>query len=198
MATAAPMRKRFRFDRNSFSPVWGILLAIVLSSGCRLKSPTIQEQQALVARNSFPSGPPPWISSSALGSNPGARLSFGNLFGSQSSIGVHQDTIPTPTRAERLVALQSQGQEQASTQPTARLDSPLERISAVCPGTERQVNDAITTVEDGEQIDKLLSLTRACPNSSDLWQWLGEAYQRTNQSVSANRCFKRARELEQT
>ena len=74
---------------------------------------------------------------------------------------------------------------------SAEPDSPLQRISKLCPSVESETTDALTTTDLRARIRKYESLTNRCPDSADLWLWLGKDYEKAELPVKAGRCFER-------
>jgi hypothetical protein len=168
---------------KALSLLWLTLLpiALIALSGCRFKVPTKAEQAALVEMGAFPGGPPAWMSA-AVG--PHQRDSSGFIPEFFSPRG---ETAEQRARLSGIVPAQSTAAKSAS---PAAVD-PLSRIAALCPDVERDVNEAITTIELNDRVNKYVLLTQRCSGSSDLWLWLGKDYLKQNRMAEAGRAFEK-------
>lgn len=190
-----------------------ILASAGLAAGCRIKSPTLEEQRALAERGAFGSGTPAWMSAAA-----GVRSGSGGGIGGglipqvfsppgDSIAGNTQQQAALRKSAEEALDEQREAQQKLRTADdrttkatdtygsrsgATEKESPLDRILAACPGIESQVNDALTTVDTDQRIAKYVQLTNRCSHSWDLWLWLGKDYQKKNRLVQASRCYEKA------
>lgn len=106
----------------------------------------------------------------------------------------------TSSKAEATSSMAETGSPMAeATAPVSSAVSPigeavgsLAKIDQLCPGTEKRVNDALTTTDMAERIAKYEALTARCPESSDLWVWLGKDYESMKMFSDAGRCYQRA------
>jgi tetratricopeptide (TPR) repeat protein len=153
---------------------------MLIASACHFKSPSIHEQQELIAKGAFPSGIPPWVAPAALNRQPGKRLAFG-------IVGDHSSSILLPQNQFEVQNIQSIENINENKKPLSALD----RIALICPTLERQTNDALITVKPEERIRKFEYLVRVCQRSEDLWLWLGESYLQQDELIQAKRCFER-------
>lgn len=186
-----------------------VFAALLAAGGCRVKSPTLDEQRELVRRGAFPSGTPGWMASqTGLGTQ--GRAGFGGLIpqvfstpaestsgSSQLLATIEQQTAERERRLQQE-QLDRQRADDRSTQALSATgvkdekDSPLNRINRACPGIESQVNEALTTIDIEQRIAKYVTLTNRCPHSFDLWLWLGKDYEKRNKLVQASRCYEKA------
>ncbi len=165
--------------------------------GCRIKSPSLEEQQALVQRGAFPSGTPGWLAAPTGVGNPISAGGFiptgfappsaGTVAGGASAASARKDA-----ELEYAAKQKAEAARQAQLRGEVKKDSPLSRIESVCPGLEREVTDALTTTALDERLQKYIKLTTRCSNSWDLWLWLGKDYQKKKQLVQASRCFEKS------
>ena len=174
------------------------LLALALCSliACRLKAPTVAEQQKLQEMGAFPSGPPPWVSTGARGATVGSWGLGGVGGGSYGSpTGGGGGISRTLNKQESLQEIQQKRAVQTAKVETPEQNSPLGRIEAICPNVERDVTAALTTEETEIRAAKYLALTIRCPNSWDLWLWLGKDYLKLNRNAEAGRAFEKVLSL---
>ena len=171
----------------TFSLALGAMLV-----GCRIKAPTLEEQQALSEQGAFGTGTPNWVARSTAGSS---RSSGGFL-----SISAPEGVIP-PTRVvdsrDRLSI--------AKTRSEKKTLSPFEQLAEDCPGIESDVNDALTTMDVIERVSKYEMLISKCRDNEQLLLWLAEDYillndfsegRRTvNKILTLNSDSQQAREL---
>lgn len=174
-----------------------LLLNLGFLVGCRLKVPNVTEQQKLMEKGAFPSGPPPWVASVALGGARGRHL--GSMvapgFSASGFSGSGQAMVAQSTGSEeiqeRIEQQKQKGAEQKPQQQTTS-QSPLDAIVQLCPEVERDTAKALVIADTNIQIESYTKLVKRCPKSPDLWTWLGEAYYRTGLIVSAKKCFQQA------
>ena len=177
------------------------LLALALCSlaACRLKAPTVAEQQKLQEMGAFPSGPPPWVSTGARGATVGTwglGGVGGGSYGSPTGAGGGRGGISrTLNKQESLQEIQQKRAAQVVKVDTPEQKSPLGRIEATCPNVERDVTAALTTEETEIRAAKYLALTIRCPSSWDLWLWLGKDYLKLNRNAEAGRAFEKVLNL---
>ena len=174
----------------------GAVTCLVLF-GCRIKSPSLEEQQALVQRGAFPSGTPGWLAAPTGVSNPisaGGFIPTGFSAPSSGTVAGGASAAAERKTAELEYAAKQKAEaaRQAELRGEVKKDSPLARIETVCPGLESQVTDALTTTGLDERLQKYVRLTSRCSNSWDLWLWLGKDYQKKKQLVQASRCFEKS------
>ncbi len=74
----------------------------------------------------------------------------------------------------------------------AAKESPLARIDRLCPGLESEVVKALQVVELAARRQIYESLVVRCPNSSDLWAWLGRDYEAEGKLDRAGRCYEKS------
>lgn len=179
----------------------GIPLAVVVvaaAGGCRFVVPDIHEQQELAKRGAFAGGTPAWVATSNKGVSSAGRSSTGFLPESYSTD--LSGTSVSPVYAAMTNDTKSQladAQKAAAVRKAAEpMQGPLDRIAKACPGTEAEVNDALTTVEAPLRLEKYRALTRQCSASADLWIWNGKEYLAIGKLADAGRCFDQALVLE--
>ncbi len=170
-------------------------IVAVAVCGCRIKSPSMAEQQYLIQKGSFPGGTPEWIASPSPGGSLGGGFSGGFIpqsfirrvpGQSESQVADARFAASPAGSAVTPKALEQQQNSAAAESP----NSPLARIASVCPSIESEVNDALLTTDLRQRIRKYESLTVRCPNSGDLWLWLGKDYSKDNQLVKDGRSFE--------
>lgn len=170
------------------------LSVLHLGAGCRLKVPNVSEQQKLMEKGAFPNGPPSWVASVALGGARGRHLPS-MLAPGFSSSGSRQAVGGPITGSEEIQArLERQTPKQTEQKPQQKTDSnsPLSAIAQLCPEVERDTAKTLVIPDTQTQIDHYTILVKRCPNSPDLWTWLGEAYYRKGLVISAKKCFQQA------
>lgn len=171
-----------------------LLLSLLLScvlSGCRFKVPTAKEQDALVAKGSFPSGTPAWLaaansSGKSTGQSSGLiPLDLSNAFNSRN----RQGNVALEASPEEEAAAGKKASSSAhETDDTASEESsPLERIYQKCPAIEQEVKQALLTLERESRIQKWESITKRCRESQDIWLWLGLDYTAVGRLQDASR-----------
>lgn len=178
-----------------------ICLSLAMTTaGCSFKSPSMAEQQYLIQKGAFPGGVPEWVASPAPGGNFGGSFAGGfipqsfvrrNPGQSESEIANAQFASSAAGSSVLPRALVTPAETKTKTD-SEESKSPLHRIAAVCSSAEADVNDALLTTDLHQRIRKYESLTVRCPNSADLWLWLGKDYAKDGQPVKAGRCYERA------
>ena len=174
-----------------------IFFSVPALSSCRLKFPSTRESRELVAQGAFPGGAPRWIP--AVRGERSARRASGFVPESYSSPRAESEKRGLSATRDLGFADDRQADTLARNAAAAEVDaapsaslSPLERIAQVCAGLDSQVNAALTTTNMSERIEKYRSLVNRCPNSADLWFWLGRDYYRQNNLAQAGRCLEQA------
>ena len=177
------------------------LLASVFLNSCRFKLPSVNEGQVFKRSGAFTTEVPGWVNQNR-DEAPELTTNSGVLplaAGTSASVEQSRASLPTGAAAvqgelqhkikkgseERNKAKIAEGNDQIDD------NSPLGRIEAVCPGLESDVSDSLTTTDTESRIRKYESLTRRCPDSADLWLWLGKDYQSEKRLAEASRCFER-------
>lgn len=170
-----------------------------LTAGCRFKSPTVEEQKYLLEKGAFPGGVPPWVTTPTGG----GALGGGGLFSgglipqtfTGTTLSNSQTGVPAAggagSSANVFVAPRIVAPPVKTVEHEPEKDSPLERIATLCPSIESEVSSALITTELRARIRKYESLTTRCPDSWDLWLWLGKDYEKNGEPVKAGRSFER-------
>lgn len=181
-------------SQSSLRHLVGVVALVVVASGCRIVVPSVEEQKYLAAQGAFAGGAPAWVST--------------HVRPSESSSGLIPESYSSPNSirgdlaSDRLVEQEQQQVVAGAVAPQSDEKpvptSPLDRIAAVCPGIDKAVNDALTTVELEQRIAQYSNLTVQCSGSSDLWIWLGNDYLKANQIPQAKRAFDQALIVEPT
>ncbi|MFN8392052.1 MAG: hypothetical protein U0136_17305 [Bdellovibrionota bacterium] len=180
-------------------------LSVTLLSSCQFKSPTVAEQKYLVEKGAFPAGTPGWIATPlAGGALPGGGSYSGGLI-PQTFTGStpHQNRSAAPTAEESRSSagtfkIPTALAEKKEVEDDKDASSPLHRIAKLCPSVESEVNDALITVDLKQRIRKYESLTLRCPQSADLWLWLGKDYSKDGEDVKAGRSFEKVLVIDAT
>ena len=171
-----------------------VTIGLVLSAAaCRVKSPTIPEQQALMNRGSFPAGTPPWLYAGAGTGVP------------QAQSGVVAPTVSAPApianqaessdmQNKQLLATSAKPAEPAKKAPA--VGSPFDRITTLCPNAESAVRQTLTETDREKRISQYEALTKSCPSSTDLWSWLGSDYKKAGRYDEAKSAFEQALALD--
>ena len=175
----------------------GIPLAAIVASGaggCRFIAPDIKEQQELANRGAFANGTPAWVPTSNKGVSSAGRSSTGFLPDSYSA--ELSGTSVSPVYAAMTNDTKAQWAEEQKAETVRKAaepkQGPLDRIAKACPGTEAEVNEALTTVEAPARLEKYSALTRTCSASTDLWIWNGKEFLSSGKLTDAARCFDQA------
>ncbi len=176
-------KKLLKGSFSEYNRLRYFLLSALFCFGCHLKLPTPAEQSELVKRGTYPNGVPPWISSTVLGAVPGKRLNMGFI---PTSFEIHDPSLNDSTKLHIV---------EPPTDTPASKTSALERIALQCPTIEKQVVEALTTVESLEQIERYEALIRRCSHSSDLWYLCGVSYEQAGYLSKARQAFARALSL---
>ncbi len=158
------------------------LLIVTVLAGCRFKSATVAEQQALVSRGGFSGGAPAWSPRTVDGSAAGIPLrdsgGIPERFNSPAvSYGANSDNDQFFKQVQKsrakLIETQAGGDEEEGIVVNRdKESSPLDRIAKVCPGIDAEAEEAILIENSAVRIQKYQELTRRCPLSADLWTWL--------------------------
>lgn len=143
-------------------------LILVSFSGCRIKAPTLQEQQALAEKGAFGASTPAWVARQARSSSGVGQSSSGGFL----SISAPEARSATPTTEQKIETRVAR----ANTRPTEESLSPMEKLTNECQGLDSQINEALTTVDDIERIGKYEQLVAKCSSSEQLLLWLAEDY----------------------
>ena len=175
------------------SPVRLICLVCCLSlCACRFKAPNLAEQKYLMERGAFPGGVPAWVAT-PTGSS-GLSLSGGLIPETFTQTPRATSGVPTATESGSSAGTFQTPEALKEKTPVAEPaapNTPLHRIGKVCSTLEKEVNTALVTTDIRQRIRAYESLTARCPDSWDLWLWLGKDYAKTQQLVKAGRCFEK-------
>lgn len=182
-----------------------LLLVLGLSLlGCRIKSPSVAEQQALAERGAFPRGVPAWSSGAVAAAGAVGRQAPGIIPTQyeRSSLPSSQDR-PNINRAEvsRRAAMTNTSSplteaDALETSDNRESQSELGRIEALCPGLESDVTSALTTVNIDDRIRQYRRLTSRCPESYDLWLWLAKDFYSAGRIAEAEKAANRVLSLD--
>ena len=143
-----------------------IIGVVLLTFGCRIKSPTLQEQQALAQRGAFGVSTPAWVARQARASSTLGRAASGGFL----SISAPESKVrPNITDQEDRLAI-------AKKRPAKDVLSPLEKLTNDCKGLEAQITDALTTTDVIERVAKYEYLVSKCSSAEQLLIWLAEDY----------------------
>lgn len=105
---------------------------------------------------------------------------------------LEQDDKEAPARQTAARQNQVSRAEAPARPKTAQAEeSPLSRIARTCPAVESLVSDALTTIDRRERVRKYERIVLRCPQSPDLWLWLGKDHYQSGSYVEAGRCFDR-------
>lgn len=205
---------------SKFASFFFAVLTLVLLSSCRFQTPSAAEQQHLVKTGTFPGNVPPWVmqprdkgprvtgSSGYIPQTFSAPAPVRNTQAAIPAAGADADPravrpVPGFSEAPESQAVQSAETEQAggpiATQPqgqTPAEESPLARISKACPAVEKPAAEALQMTNIGERVRRMQQLTTRCPQSPDLWLWLGRDYQAQKRLVEAQRSFEKVLTLD--
>jgi len=192
---------RFSFNSLTFSILFAFFLVPAGLTSCRFKFPSVNEGQEFKRSGVFTDRVPAWVNQNR-DEDPQLEVSLGALpqkAGSSATLRQSRANVPTGGLAvqnELAEKLKERKEEfnrasQAEAVKTVDEGSPLGRIGSLCPGLESQVSDALTTTDAPARIRQYENLTRRCPDSADLWLWLGKDYQSVNRLAEASRCFER-------
>ena len=183
------------------------LVIVLSSSACRFVLPDFNEGQTLARRGAFPSELPTWVKPladqdikrpSSSGMIPLSYGTPGIVRSAQTQAGDSDDKNRKKDR-RKLAGIGSAASNQAGLSTAGDggdSDSPLDRILELCPGIESGVSEALRTESAKDRIAKYNSLTLRCPNSSDLWFWLGKDYESLRRYSDAIRSYERVLALE--
>ena len=172
---------------------------LLITVSCRIKNPSLQEQEKLIQDGAFPGGVPPWVVTS---SHPEINRNYSgtipNRFSSvnreqQRTLGERQDKEPEQNKEQQAEVAQSPTQaiDSSVKQPRGHIsNSPIQRINEVCPGIEGPVSEAVVTEDSAERLVKYKSLVAQCNRSDDLWFWLGKEYLTEGNMQEAKNCFE--------
>lgn len=162
-----------------------LLTAFVLVSfsACRIKAPTLQEQQALAEKGAFGTGTPAWVARQARASSGIGQSSSGGFL----SITAPESRIAAPNIEEKV----QNRIARANTRPTEESLSPMEKLTNDCQGLDSQINEALTTVDDIERIEKYEKLVAQCSSSEQLLLWLAEDYLQLRDFAEARKTVNR-------
>ena len=185
------------------------ILCLTLSlSACRFKAPNAVEGEHLAATKTFPGAVPSWIMQSK--NSPRQPVETGGIIPQTYSAptAVQQSALSRPnpqvqsplqTDEERMREEDSKAKQlgkpgeenKGALQIPAKESSPLDRIMQLCPGVDNAVNDALQTAERNARIQKYEKLSQRCPQSWDIWLWLGKDYEGAGRLVEAGRSYER-------
>ena len=191
-----------------------LVVAVLCLSACRFKAPTGGEGQELKTRGAFPTNIPAWVNQNR-DDNPSLSKSSGIIPEHYTAPPATITTIEsinesegTPgSRAEKAKAEKARLEKERSAgadetlgaqedQTVNSVDpedkSPIGRIEALCPGTESSVSEALRTENIDQRVLKYKALTDKCPDSSQLWVWLGKDYESRGELADAVRAYERA------
>jgi hypothetical protein len=191
-----------------------IALALISATSCRFQSPNASEGQHLVNTKVFPAKVPPWVMQSK--DSPRQPVADAGLvpqsYSAPPIVKENAASVPnpvadtiegkeiasTPATEEKAKAEKEKEKNPATLNPeeSRKELSPLDRIALVCPGAESAVKDALQTAAVAARVQKYEKLTKRCPQSWDLWLWLGKDYESENKLAEAGRCYERVLTLD--
>ena len=173
-------------------------------AACRLKSPTLAEQRELASRGALNglNGKADWVASpiqrgQQIGMDHSAGIPDYTQGGSGAIDNLSSQILPqTNNAAVAAVAdrelSETSSEQKNTTAEVPREDSPLDRISRSCPGSDAEVTSALKTINRDQRMAKYMALTAKCPGSSDLWDWLGSDYLQAGKLDNAKEAFQKA------
>lgn len=164
-----------------------VVFLLLCCAGCRVKAPTIAEQELLMQRGTFGTSSPAWLARSVRPAQI-ADGDTGGLLSLNTSGRTFSNASSEPTEKSVMNPLPPEA-------PIENL-SPLEKISRLCPTLESEVNDAITSVDVIDRVQKYEVLSRRCDQSSDLLIWLTQDYVTLQDLTAARRTLDRVRVLD--
>jgi len=168
-----------------------LVLAVVVLPGCRVKVPTAEEQAELVQKRTFPAGAPAWFAQTGGRAQMQGGVIPQTLAVPQAIAARTEDvTYPVLVRAEEIAKPTDAGAER---QLTA-----LQRVNQTCPGREKEINAALTTVELEKRITQYRALSQSCPMSADLLLWLASDYAKAGKHIDARSAYNQVLVLEPT
>jgi tetratricopeptide (TPR) repeat protein len=181
--------------------IYAVLFMLVSSSACRFKASNTGDGQEFVRLGAFPKGNPSWVKPAP--DAPGVGIANAGLiplqYSSPDAIQVSKSAIPSGISADseqsnvqQAVVQNAIANDAATSGQGQAADSPLKRIEQVCPGIERSINAALTTTDVKERTAKYELLATRCPESPDLWIWLGMEYEHLKKMGEAARCYRKA------
>lgn len=160
-------------------------IPFLILAACTVKVPSVEEQQELVRRRTFPGGVPAWFAQ-AGGNTPMASSGFmpATLSTPPALQSRTEDvTYPVLVRADELKPRDVRtGVEQEL--------SVLERINRECPGNEKEINQALTNINRTERISQYQTLTTKCPMSPELLLLLGDDYKKAAKFLDARTTYQ--------
>lgn len=191
---------------SSAARVWRIafsLLIILSISSCRFKFPTAVEGNELKQSGVFTGSVPAWINQNEDPA-PKPVATGGTIpqtYKESPTIQGGRDAVPSS--AARTQAGVERRLDEAQQEKEAKLSSggavsgttdmsPLSRVESSCPGSEAAVTAALTEENQKKRVAKYEALTSRCPESADLWIWLGKAYDSGEQFTDAIKAYDRA------
>jgi tetratricopeptide (TPR) repeat protein len=190
----------------SAARVWliaGSLLILLSMTSCRFKFPSAVEGNELKQSGVFTGSVPAWINQNEDPA-PSPVATGGNIpqtYKESPTVRSSRETVPSAAgrasvgvkqrledaKKEKEAKLQSSGTDSDSADK-----SPLLRVEDTCPGSEAAVTAALTEENQSARVAKYESLTSRCPESIDLWLWLGKAYDSGKQYADAMKAYDRA------
>jgi len=187
-----------------------IVFILANSGGCRFVVPGSSETSALQSKGVFSGGAPAWakLPNNANTTLPGKSgfMPITHTVPEGVSMSANSNAS-SAVRPELGRGLEEKNKEvvdksynssskkavsSASSQDEAIMSSPVKQIEKECPGSTKEVLDAVGTVSLQERIRKYLSLTRQCPSSAQLWVWLAKDYSSARRYSDARRCVQAA------
>lgn len=168
------------------------LLVISLLSACSVSVPSVDEQKKLVQDKTFVAGPPTWFVNSAAGTGSSTGI-IPSTTAPLASLEARTADVQYPILVRSTEIAKSQ-----ETSPVVEAKSALDRIEDKCPGTEKEVNAALTNIDRNSKIKQYESLTKRCPMSADLQLLLSKEYLRANKHLAARTGFEQVLVLDPT
>lgn len=140
-----------------------------------MRQPTPEEQQELIRLGAFPTEVPSWVAKTDAGSSRGNSGFIPTQFGAGSGIPGYQAQHSVDQERLEIEKARVARQLQTDTpEPSDKKVSPIDRITAACPVRENLIRDALLETDRAQRLGKYRALTGLCPQSYDLWLWLGK------------------------
>jgi len=163
--------------------------------GCRLRAPTIGEQQELISRGAFGRGVPQWVASPSIGGSPDLART-GSVIPQQFEVPEFASTPESNYQAaQEIKKLEDKKREDDKDKQKAEPlgeDAQAEKILKKCPHAEGRLHLARGMSDPRERLDGLYRVASVCRDSEELWLWIGNVHRTLSENAEANRSYERS------
>jgi hypothetical protein len=171
-----------------------LTLCLLILPACRFKVPTPEEQQELLARGTFPGAVPAWVSAEKGSRNQSLSAVVPSAF--SAPIHTASSFARSTTESDPRDLKTEEQNRQVGKAPQPKVDNSeagaLSRLMAQCPNVEEEAKEALVNTDPYTRMEQYRALSQRCPESADVWFWLGKDYLAEGRLLEARNCLENA------